>query len=144
MSPIVFNLLDQELATLNATFKDERLRNESLKRMKVIESPFFSDWPLKWLYFAEAGYLISQLDYNASKSVAHVTDQQPNKATLSAHGHGAVSSLDDGSVMLAPQVAPLNYPPSDVPGEPEPLEKQGTCFVLPDLNLMPSEDDLFL
>lgn len=144
MSPTVFNLLDQELATLNATFKDERARNESFKRMKVVESPFFFDWPLKWLYFAEAGYLIMQLDFNASKSVAHVTDRQPNKATVVAHGHGPVSSLDDGPVMLAPQVAPRNYPRSDVPREAEPVEKLGTCFVLPDLNLMPSEDDLFL
>ncbi len=36
--PLLINLVfvEQELATLRVTFKEQRVRNESLKRMKVI------------------------------------------------------------------------------------------------------------
>lgn len=98
-----------------------------------------------------------QLNFNTQnlKSVARATDEQPHKDTCSAHSQIDMSSACNGSSMLLPPVAPApsNYPPSDVPREPEPVEKGDVprepepvekgdaSFVLPDLNLMPCEDD---
>lgn len=86
-----------------------------------------------------------QLNFNTQnlKSVARATDEQPHKDTCSAHSQIDMSSACNGSSMLLPPVAPApsNYPPSDVPREPEPVEKGDASFVLPDLNLMPCEDD---
>lgn len=71
-----------------------------------------------------------------------MTNEQTHKATGSAHSHVVMSSINKGALMLPPQVAIHNYPSSDVPREPEPVEKRDTSLVLPDLNLMPSEDEL--
>ncbi|KAK4798710.1 hypothetical protein SAY86_031036 [Trapa natans] len=110
--------LNKELAVLNATFVDQRVRNENLKRMK--------------------------LNFNAQilKSTAHAMDEQPYKVTCSAQSQIDMSSLYYGSWKQLPPHAPSKYPPSDVPVEPKPFGKGDTCFELPDLNLMPCEDDM--
>ncbi|OWM86753.1 hypothetical protein CDL15_Pgr015789 [Punica granatum] len=109
--------LNKELATLNATFEDEKARNDSLKRMK--------------------------LDFNTHtlKNVAGATSEQLHKATHGPHGHFDRYPLKNESTKLPTQVGPHNYAPSGVSQEPEPVEKRDASFVLPDLNLMPSEDD---
>ncbi|KAK4783058.1 hypothetical protein SAY86_007432 [Trapa natans] len=109
--------LNKELAVLNVTFADQRVRNENLKRMK--------------------------LNFNAQilKSATRAMDEQPYKATCGAHGQMEMSSLYYSASTMLPPHASGEYPPSDVPAEPEPSEKGGTSFGLPDLNLMPCEDD---
>lgn len=104
--------------------------------------PFLFIW--KWLYFSDIEYPIWQQDFNAHtlKIVARGPDEQARKATCSPHSRINVNSLSNSSSMSLPQVAPHSYPTSDVSRGPHPAEKRDASFVLPDLNLMPSEDDL--
>ncbi|KAK4785087.1 hypothetical protein SAY86_001776 [Trapa natans] len=104
--------LRKELASSNATFKDQSWRNQNLKRKK---DDFFM-YPLP--------------------SGAQAPDEHLNKATWSTNGRiASVYSLSAGSSMILPQI-------SDAFREPDPVEKQDNSFMLPDLNLVPCEDDL--
>ncbi|KAF8035851.1 hypothetical protein BT93_C1773 [Corymbia citriodora subsp. variegata] len=111
--------LKKEIATLRATFKEQTTRNESLKRMKL------------------------DVDTNTTKITTAISaTREPEKVNPNAHGCEAPSTADHAASTSPTQVAcPSGSSDSHQRcGSPE---KQSDSFLLPDLNMIPSEEDPF-
>lgn len=108
--------LNKEIATLRATFKEQSTRNESLKKMK------------------------HDVDMNTTKITTVSVTCEPEKANSNAHGVEAPSTVDHAASTLPTHVASPSRS-SDSQQRCGSPEKQSADFLLPDLNMMPSEDD---
>ncbi|KAJ7966235.1 Major facilitator superfamily domain-containing protein [Quillaja saponaria] len=107
--------LKKELATLNDTFKEQRARNERLKRMKLDVSSQSPKNPIG------TGLL----------------------PTLSGQPHQRIAPAPKYVAPMTPTHSTPEYdrPLSDSCEENKTDSTQENFFVLPDLNMMPSEDD---
>ncbi|XP_030512089.1 uncharacterized protein LOC115726381 [Rhodamnia argentea] len=109
--------LEKEIATLSATFKEQRTRNKSLKQMKV------------------------DVDMNTTKITISAT-HEPEKANSNLHGLEGPLTADHAASTLLTRVASPSRSSDSHQSRGSP-EKQNTSFLLPDLNMVPSEEDPF-
>lgn len=111
--------LKKEIATLRATFKEQRTRNESLKRIKL------------------------DVDTNTTKITTTVSATcKPEKVNPNAHGCESPSTADHAA-LTSPKWVACPSGSSDSRQRCESPEMQIDSFLLPDLNMMPSEEDPF-
>ncbi|XP_010051168.2 uncharacterized protein LOC104439853 [Eucalyptus grandis] len=116
--------LNKEIATLRATFKEQSTRNESLKKMK-------HDVDMNTTKIATISVTCEPEKANSNA---------PEKANSNAHGVEAPSTVDHAALTLPMHVASPSRS-SDSQQRCGSPEKQSASFLLPDLNMMPSEDD---
>ncbi|KAI4337275.1 hypothetical protein L6164_015711 [Bauhinia variegata] len=105
--------LKQEIANLNATFKAQRARNENLKKMKLD--------------------LGSKSQNNPSSSTSDEL-----MCTISGQPHQRMMSPNASTQATEDKTHPR--------ADSKPMKNESTgesCFVIPDLNMLPSEDDAY-
>ncbi|XP_057959926.1 uncharacterized protein LOC131152213 [Malania oleifera] len=110
--------LRKEIAALRVTVRKERAANESLKKMKL------------------------DLDLQSAKQ--ECTTSAGREETFSSQPHQTEASPDIDHTsfsVTATQASCENFPPPDSCGDQKFVETQGS-FLLPDLNMMPVEEDL--
>ncbi|KAL3497310.1 hypothetical protein ACH5RR_040042 [Cinchona calisaya] len=111
--------LKRELASLHVTFEEQKARSENLKRMKI---------DLNLQTSGETSHAIEV-------AVANQCNQM--EASTNHHPHLALP-IHDNSV----QDHGLGSSGSSCRGVEKEVDTQKSCFVLPDLNMMPSDEEI--
>ncbi|GAV82184.1 hypothetical protein CFOL_v3_25636 [Cephalotus follicularis] len=106
--------LNKELATLQTTFEEQSARNKNLKRMKL------------------------DLALHSTKHLSSISEEKP---TSSQQDLGDTSSFDLISSTLLVHATDVVHRQSDSCIEKKAVSAQDCFSFLPDLNMMPSEDD---
>lgn len=140
--------VEQELATLHATFKEERARNETLKKMKVFDY-YVSHYILictachafmtcLWRKSSSVLQIESNLYYAKKSSVA---SNEPEKSICSQTHQREASSLNDIPSTLPRHAQGDKHPQLHSCQIDKAISNHDRIFVLPDLNMMPPEED---
>lgn len=145
---IALLITEQELSTLNATLKEQIARNENLKRIKVSSVAFHCILFL----FPQQKYLSSSVKLKIYSILQHDLNLQHTKNSSLMPGllekaicskpQQRESSPNNISSMLHTHVQGDDNTMSDSCETQDAISNHDRSFLLPDLNMMPSEDTL--
>lgn len=110
--------LTKELATLHVTLEEQKARRENLKRIKIDLNVNSSSEPTTDVVVPSRGSQMEEASTTSSDPVAAPSQEFPRNASFTTSTSTAAEMEVDNNTA-----------------------QQQRCFFLPDLNMMPSEDD---